>query len=68
MSPAPSPNSGFGGVYLDANAIAPERMTRLADKLTARSIDVVDGGVIGGPAWPPVTATRASSSMSPERA
>jgi 3-hydroxyisobutyrate dehydrogenase-like beta-hydroxyacid dehydrogenase len=43
--------AGFRGLYLDANAIAPSRMTRLAQTLVPRGIDVVDGGVIGGPAW-----------------
>ena len=47
--------AGFRGLYLDANAIAPERMTRLADTLAAHGIAAVDGGVIGGPAWSPGT-------------
>jgi 3-hydroxyisobutyrate dehydrogenase-like beta-hydroxyacid dehydrogenase len=42
---------GFGGLFVDANAIAPARMTRIGSELAAAGIDVVDGGVIGGPAW-----------------
>jgi 3-hydroxyisobutyrate dehydrogenase-like beta-hydroxyacid dehydrogenase len=46
-------DGGFGGVYVDANAIEPARMRRIERALTAAGIDVVDGGVIGGPAWTP---------------
>ena len=48
--------AGFRGTYVDANAIAPTRMARIAADLGARGIEVVDGGVIGGPAWAPGTA------------
>ena len=48
-------DAGFRGVFVDANAIAPARMARIAADLTARGLDVVDGGVIGGPAWAPGT-------------
>jgi 3-hydroxyisobutyrate dehydrogenase-like beta-hydroxyacid dehydrogenase len=44
---------GFRGVFVDANAIAPARMRRIAAASEAAGIDVVDGGVIGGPAWTP---------------
>jgi 3-hydroxyisobutyrate dehydrogenase-like beta-hydroxyacid dehydrogenase len=44
---------GFRGVFVDANAIAPARMRRIAAALVAAGIEVVDGGVIGGPAWTP---------------
>lgn len=47
--------TGFRGLFVDANAIAPARMTRIGDALAAHGIDVVDGGVIGGPAWSPGT-------------
>ncbi len=52
--------AGFRGTYVDANAIAPARMTRIAADLSARGIEVVDGGVIGGPAWTPGTALHLS--------
>lgn len=47
--------AGFRGTFVDANAIAPARMARIAGDLSARGIEVVDGGVIGGPAWTPGT-------------
>ena len=43
--------TGFRGLYLDANAIAPARARRLGEKLRATGADFVDGGIIGGPAW-----------------
>lgn len=43
--------AGFRGLFVDANAIAPERMTRIGAMLAAAGIDSVDGGIIGGPAW-----------------
>jgi 3-hydroxyisobutyrate dehydrogenase-like beta-hydroxyacid dehydrogenase len=45
--------AGFGGIYLDANAIAPERAERIGADLAAAGISFVDGGIIGGPAWKP---------------
>ena len=45
--------AGFQGLYIDANAIAPERAWRLNDLLTAVGIDFVDGSIIGGLAWEP---------------
>jgi 3-hydroxyisobutyrate dehydrogenase-like beta-hydroxyacid dehydrogenase len=45
--------SGFKGLYLDANAISPERAIKLEKMLEAKAIQFVDGGVIGGPAWRP---------------
>lgn len=47
--------TGFRGTFVDANAIAPARMVRIAAALGGQGIDVVDGGVIGGPAWTPGT-------------
>ncbi len=43
--------AGFRGLYLDANAIAPARAKRMAQALTDAGITMVDGGIIGGPAW-----------------
>lgn len=44
---------GFAGIYLDANAIAPQTTLRIAAKMQAAGIRFVDGGIIGGPAWEP---------------
>jgi 3-hydroxyisobutyrate dehydrogenase-like beta-hydroxyacid dehydrogenase len=45
--------AGFQGMYIDANAIAPQRAIRIGEKLTQAGITFVDGGIIGGPAWKP---------------
>lgn len=45
--------AGFRGLYLDANAISPQRAIKIGQMLEANGIDFVDGGVIGGPAWKP---------------
>ncbi len=44
---------GFEGIYLDANAIAPQTTIRIGDKMRDAGIAFVDGGIIGGPAWEP---------------
>jgi 3-hydroxyisobutyrate dehydrogenase-like beta-hydroxyacid dehydrogenase len=44
---------GFSGLYLDANAISPQRVVRIGDRMTAAGVAFVDGGIIGGPAWEP---------------
>lgn len=44
---------GFTGLYLDANAISPQRTARIGRKLTTAGVAFVDGGIIGGPAWEP---------------
>jgi len=46
---------GFGGVYVDANAISPRRATQIAQVVEAGAAEFVDGGIIGGPAWKPGT-------------
>jgi len=43
--------TGFEGLYLDANAIAPQKALRIGEKMKAANVDFVDGGIIGGPAW-----------------
>lgn len=48
-------DAGFRGLFVDANAIAPERALGIGRRLAAAGIGVVDGGVIGGPAWTPGT-------------
>ena len=45
--------NGFKGLYLDANAISPQRAVRIGQAMQAAGIDFVDGGIIGGPAWEP---------------
>jgi 3-hydroxyisobutyrate dehydrogenase-like beta-hydroxyacid dehydrogenase len=42
---------GFQGLYLDANAISPQKVQRIGEKLSEAGISFVDGGIIGGPAW-----------------
>jgi 3-hydroxyisobutyrate dehydrogenase-like beta-hydroxyacid dehydrogenase len=46
-------DSGFGGLYLDANAISPARASQIGERLAGAGIAFVDGGIIGGPAWEP---------------
>ena len=45
--------TGFQGVYLDANAISPGRSIRIGQWMEAAGIQFADGGIIGGPAWKP---------------
>ena len=45
--------AGFTGLYLDANAIAPQRSVRIGEQMESAGIQYVDGGIIGGPAWAP---------------
>ncbi len=44
---------GFKGLYLDANAISPQKTKRIGERLSEAGITFVDGGIIGGPAWTP---------------
>lgn len=43
----------FSGLYLEANAIAPQRSRQLGEAMTEAGTAFVDGGIIGGPAWAP---------------
>ncbi len=45
--------AGFTGLYLDANAIAPQKAAHMAEMMRAAGVVFVDGGIIGGPAWEP---------------
>ena len=45
--------AGFRGVYLDANAISPQRAMTIGQAFAKCSTDFVDGSIIGGPAWQP---------------
>jgi 3-hydroxyisobutyrate dehydrogenase-like beta-hydroxyacid dehydrogenase len=44
---------GFTGLYVDANAISPNRSIHIGNALIASGAAYVDGGIIGGPAWEP---------------
>jgi 3-hydroxyisobutyrate dehydrogenase-like beta-hydroxyacid dehydrogenase len=41
----------FKGMYLDVNAIAPQRAIRIGQSLNKDGVDFVDGGIIGFPVW-----------------
>ena len=43
----------FNGYYLDANAISPQRATKIGQMMETAGIHFVDGGIIGAPAWKP---------------
>jgi 3-hydroxyisobutyrate dehydrogenase-like beta-hydroxyacid dehydrogenase len=45
--------TGFRGLYLEANAISPQRAIKIGQMLEAKNVQFVDGGIIGGPAWIP---------------
>lgn len=45
--------SKFRGLYLDANAVSPQRAIKIGQMLEADGTHLVDGGIIGGPAWKP---------------
>jgi 3-hydroxyisobutyrate dehydrogenase-like beta-hydroxyacid dehydrogenase len=45
--------AGFKGLYLDANAISPQRSMKIGQMMEERQIAFVDGGIIGGPARTP---------------
>jgi 3-hydroxyisobutyrate dehydrogenase-like beta-hydroxyacid dehydrogenase len=46
----------FKGIYLDANAISPQRMHRIAERQEAAGAVPVDGSIIGPPPRPTATA------------
>jgi 3-hydroxyisobutyrate dehydrogenase-like beta-hydroxyacid dehydrogenase len=41
----------FEGLYLDVNAIAPQRTVRIAQTMNAAGVEFVDGGIVGLPVW-----------------
>jgi len=43
----------FRGLYLDANAISPQRTLRIGRAMEEAGVAFVDGSIIGGPAWEP---------------
>jgi 3-hydroxyisobutyrate dehydrogenase-like beta-hydroxyacid dehydrogenase len=44
---------GFEGIFLDANAISPQRARKLNQMMQENNIHFIDGSIIGGPAWKP---------------
>ncbi|MBN1877238.1 MAG: NAD(P)-dependent oxidoreductase [Anaerolineae bacterium] len=44
---------GFTGLYVDVNAVAPQRVRRIGQAMDEAGATFVDGGIIGGPAWTP---------------
>lgn len=44
---------GFRGTYADVNAISPQRARDIGRMMDTASVEFVDGGIIGGPAWRP---------------
>ncbi len=43
--------NSFQGVYLDLNAISPQRTIRIGHLMGRAGVDFVDGGIIGLPVW-----------------
>lgn len=44
-------SQGFKGYYLDANAISPQRAIKMGQWMESSGIHIIDGSIIGGPAW-----------------
>jgi 3-hydroxyisobutyrate dehydrogenase-like beta-hydroxyacid dehydrogenase len=42
---------GFSGIYVDCNAVSPDRSRAIERIVETSGADYVDGGIIGGPAW-----------------
>lgn len=59
---------GFRGLYIDANAITPQRAQAIEAAMTDAGATLVDGGIIGGPAWKPGTTWLYLSSAAAEQA
>jgi 3-hydroxyisobutyrate dehydrogenase-like beta-hydroxyacid dehydrogenase len=45
--------AGFHGLFVEANAIAPQRTIEIFKMMTAADVSFVDGGIVGLPAWKP---------------
>jgi len=61
-------DNDFKGIYVDANAISPEKAKWLEGKMVPQGVDFVDGGIIGGPAWERGETWLYLSGLSAERA
>jgi 3-hydroxyisobutyrate dehydrogenase-like beta-hydroxyacid dehydrogenase len=59
---------GFQGIFVDANAISPQRANNIATQITNGSATFVDGGIVGGPAWKAGTTWLYLSGPSAEQA
>lgn len=44
-------DAGFSGLFVEGNAIAPQKVRRISSQLAGGGITTVDGGIVGGPAW-----------------
>jgi 3-hydroxyisobutyrate dehydrogenase-like beta-hydroxyacid dehydrogenase len=44
---------GFGGVFVDANAVSPDTARGIESIFEGTSVDFVDGGIVGPPAYRP---------------
>ena len=44
-------SSSFSGIFVDVNAISPQRAKRIDQLMVASGVGFVDGGIIGPPAW-----------------
>ena len=61
--------TGFDGLYVDANAVAPATALRIATAATAAGARFVDGGIVGPPALRPgTTRLYLSGEAAPEAA
>jgi 3-hydroxyisobutyrate dehydrogenase-like beta-hydroxyacid dehydrogenase len=47
--------AGFRGLYVDANAVSPQRARAIAEHVVATGASFVDGGIVGPPAVKPGT-------------
>ena len=45
----------FQGLFIDGNAISPQKANRIGQKLIQANIAFVDGGIVGGPPTKPMT-------------
>ena len=48
----------FTGIFLEANAIAPEKTRKISQWLQNAGAKFVDGGIVGGPAWSTIARTK----------
>ena len=48
---------GYTGLYVDCNAVSPDRSRAIQQLVESAGADYVDGGIIGGPAWRPEAGT-----------
>lgn len=48
---------GFTGLYVDCNAISPDRTRAIQQLVESAGAEYIDGGIIGGPAWTPEAGT-----------